>query len=422
MKQRKPMGKFRAMILSLLSPELYGAVEGRAPSEGGAPELNETNILGLSTAMACTRLICETGASLPLSIMENTRVGKRVAKEHPLHFIVHDQPNTDSTAAMFWESMIAAMLRGNAYSEKLMIDDRLVGLSFLVPGTYTVRPTRNGGREMHVRNARGEVRVIPWSRIWHVPGFSLNGKTGISMIQYGAATFGTALAVQAATRGTFERGLHKTTALKLPGTLREDQRDEAREALGRLSGALNSGRSVVLEGGTDLVTVGIDPADAQMVEMSGFTVEDICRWYRVPPFMVGHTEKSTSWGSGIEQQLIGFVTFTLMPWLRRIEQGINKDLLPAGGRYYAKFSLEGLLRADSAARAAFYSAMVNNGIMTRDECRALEDREPMGGNAAVLTVQTALAPLDTLGQGADSEAARAALKAWLRDDAPQPQL
>ena len=81
-----------------------------------------------------------------------------------------------------------------------------------------------------------------------------------------------------------------------------------------------------------------------------------------------------------------------------------------------------MLRADSQARAAFYSAMVNNGIMTRDECRTLEDREPMGGNAAVLTVQTALAPLDTLGQGTDSEAARAALKAWLRDDAPQPQL
>jgi HK97 family phage portal protein len=116
--------------------------------------------------------------------------------------------------------------------------------------------------------------------------------------------------------------------------------------------------------------------------------------------MVGHTEKSTSWGSGIEQQMIGFLTFTLSPWLKRIEQSIVKDLLaPAEKlRTYPKYAVEGILRADSAARAAFYSTMVNNGILTRDEVRALEDRAPMGGNAGVLTVQTAMAPLDNLGE------------------------
>lgn len=164
-------------------------------------------------------------------------------------------------------------------------------------------------------------------------------------------------------------------------------------------------------------TIGINPADAQLLESRAFSVEEICRWFRVPPFMVGHSEKSTSWGTGIEQQMIGFLTFTLAPWLRRIEQAISKDLLSPAERlrYYPKFSVEGLLRADSAARAAFYSAMVNNGIYTRDEVRELEDREPMGGNAAVLTVQTALAPLDSLGQTTPEQQARAALANWLRN-------
>ena len=199
----------------------------------------------------------------------------------------------------------------------------------------------------------------------------------------------------------------------MPNVLREDQRDQARESLHSLSGAVNAGRSVVLEGGTDIKLVGINPNDAQLLETRGFNVETICRWFRVPPFMVGHTEKSTSWGTGIEQQMIGFLTFTLGPWIRRLEQSVNKDLLQGEPRFYPKFSVEGLLRADSAGRAAFYSVMVNNGILTRDEVRELEERAPMGGNAAVLTVQTALSPLDSLGVVNESEMARTALAAWL---------
>jgi len=195
------------------------------------------------------------------------------------------------------------------------------------------------------------------------------------------------------------------------------QRAEFRDNLEKVGGALNAGKSPLLEGGMSVGEVGINPDEAQLLESRGFSVEEICRWFRVPPFMVGHAEKSTSWGTGIEQQMIGFLTFTLGPWLRRIEQAISKDLLSPADRqrFYPKFAVEGLLRADSAGRSAFYSAMVNNGILTRDEVRALEDREPMGGNAAVLTVQTAMAPLDSIAQSSDAAAARAALRSWLAE-------
>ena len=174
----------------------------------------------------------------------------------------------------------------------------------------------------------------------------------------------------------------------------------------------------MLEGGADVGTIGIKPSDAQLLESRGFSVEWICRWVRVPPWMVGHTEKSSSWGTGIEQQMIGFLTFTLGPWLKRIEQAISKDLLSPADRlrFYPKFAVEGLLRADSAGRASFYGAMVNNGILTRDEVRELEDREPMGGNAAVLTVQSAMTTLDALGAQGEANQAKAALRALLGFD------
>jgi HK97 family phage portal protein len=160
------------------------------------------------------------------------------------------------------------------------------------------------------------------------------------------------------------------------------------------------------------------PEDAQMLQTRAFNVEEICRWFRVPPHMVGHTQNSTSWGTGMEQQMIGFLTFTLLPWMKRIEQSINRWLLRPEERrdFYAKFNPEGLLRADSAARAAFYSSMTQNGIYTRDDCRLKENLQPMGGNAAKLTVQSNMLPIDQLGAGGDdAQQARSALLDWLND-------
>lgn len=396
MKMKKPPGRFKALVLSLLGVDLAGS---EMPVElPGIGTVSHDAAMKLDTVWACVRLISESIATLPLSIYERTSNGARVATQHPLHFILHNQPNPDATASVFLESFVACMLlRGNGYAEKLMVGERIVGLDFLHPDRMLWNVDANGARRLQYRNGDGTYRTIPLSRVWHVPGFSMDGRTGLSVIQYGAHVFGSAIAANNVARGVFERGLTQTTALKMPGVLREDQRDEARESLRRISGSVNAGKSVVLEGGTEIEIVGINPNDAQLLETRAFNVESICRWFRVPPFMVGHTEKSTSWGSGIEQQMIGFLTFTLGPWIRRLEQGISKDLLRGDARHYPKFSVEGLLRADSAARSAFYSVMVNNGIMTRDEVRELEELAPMGGNAAVLTVQTALAPLDTIG-------------------------
>lgn len=423
MQSKKP-GPIRAALLTWLGFSPHPVSDLLGGSSHAGISVTPDKVLGLSAAWACTRLIAETIATLPLSVYERTSSGKRVAPQHPLHFIIHDQPNADTTAAVHWEAMVAAMLlRGASRCEKLMIGERLVGLQFLHPDRLDRRVDMQGRKSWVYRMEDGRERTIADSRIWTVPGFSLDGKNGVSVIRAGAQVFGAALAAERAASSTFANGLHPTTVWKYPNVLKEDQREQAREAIKKISGAVNAGNPAILEAGMEAATIGINPNDAQLLESRAFSVEEVCRWFRVPPFMVGHSEKSTSWGSGIEQQMIGFLTFTLGPWLKRLEQAIEKDLLtPAErSRYYVKFTVEGLLRADSASRAAFYSAMVNNGIYTRDECREREDMEPHGGNAAVLTVQTALAPLDSIGLADDSGAARAALQNWLRDpEQPQP--
>lgn len=392
-------------------PELARAVDG---DDGSG--ITVRSVMQLDAVWSCVRLISETIATLPLSIYERTSSGKRQANQHPLHFIIHDQPNIDCSAAVFWEAMVAAMLlRGAGHAEKLMVGGRLVGLSFLAPEKLS-RPRDASGRRVYAYpRDNGTLREIPADRVWTVPGFTLDGKEGVSVLAYGAKVFGSAMAAERSASMTFRRGLLPTVYYKLAAILNPAQRAQFQE---RIQGSIERGEAPLLEGGTSAETIGVNPIDAQLLESRGFSVEAICRWFRVPPWMVGHTEKSTSWGTGIESQMIGFLTFTLGPWLRRIEQAIAKDLLTPAERlrFYAKFAVEGLLRADSAGRAAFYTAMVNNGILTRDEVRELEDREPMGGNAAVLTVQSAMTTLDSVGTTSDANQARAAIRAFLGFD------
>jgi HK97 family phage portal protein len=308
------------------------------------------------------------------------------------------------------------LLHGNAFAEIHRAHGEVVALDLLLPQRVKVDVARNGSvRYFYSDPASGARREITESNMLHIPAFSFDGVVGLSPISFGANVFGSAISADSAAGATFKHGLMPTVAFKVDRVLKSAQRDEFREYVETISGAMNAGRSPVLEQGVTPEKIGIDPADAQLLESRGWSVEEICRFFRVPPWMAGYTEKSTSWGTGIEQQMIGFLTFTLTPWLRRIEQAIHKKLLSPAQRInqYAEFSIEGLLRADSAARSSFYSTMVQNGIYTRDDCRERENLPRRGGNAGVLTVQTNLTPIDDLGTSSDSERARAALAAWL---------
>lgn len=399
--------------IALTDGEFWKQYYGSQQSAGQT--INENTVLSLSAAWACTRLIAETSATLPLKMYERTANGRREAWDHPLYSILHSQPNADSTAVTFWESLVSAiMLRGNGFAEQRMIGNRMVAMNFLV--NWRLAPKNKSCSLFVYTEKDGTQRDIPASRIFHVPGFSVDGRWGLSAIAYGAGVFGSALAAQSAANSTFEKGLLPTVAFTLDKILKKEQREDFREMVKAISGSLNAGESPVLEGGMKAEQIGINPADAQLLESRTFSVEEVCRWFRVDPSMVGHGGKDSNWGTGLEQKVLAFLTFTLRPWLTRIEQAISKDLLSPADRmrYYPEFSLEGLLRADSAARAAFYSVLVNNGIITRDEVRVKENLEPRGGNADVLTVQSAMVPIDSIGQQTTGDTARSALANWLK--------
>lgn len=402
----KPPGRLKSALIGAL-----GGWSGRAgikltdggfwSSHFGASNFTKQPVtvdgtLQLSTAWACVRLISETMGTLPVNAYVERKGVREIAPDHQIHYLLHTQPNAEMTAAAFWQAFLASMLLwGFACVEKRFSaagSAVIVALDFLSPD----RVTRSDGRWFYV-DEDGLRREIADRAMWHTPAFTLDGINGLSPVRMGANVFGGAMAADKASADTFTNGMKASGLVTVDAVLKSEQRQQIREHVKTVA---SGGGFFVLEKGSGFQQLNMNPQDAELLTTRAFNVEEICRWFRVPPFMVGHAEKSTSWGTGIEQQMIGFVTFVLRPWAVRIEQSIRMHLFSPTERrkYSAQFVLEGLMRGDSASRAAYYSIMTQNGIYTRDFCRALENLPQLGGNAAVLTVQANLVPLDKLGE------------------------
>jgi HK97 family phage portal protein len=351
--------------------------------------------LQLATVWACIRLISETVATLPLIVYRRGEDGSRtVAQDLPLYSLLHDSPHADFTAVEFWEGVAASLcLWGNAYAEKIMRGGRLSSLQPLRCELMVVDRNDAGERVYRYHDPDG-FRVLREDRVFHVRGFGHAGDVGLSPIAYARQSLGSAMAAEESAARLFAGGIQPGGILTSPGTLTPEQRTQLQSIMQQFVGSSNANKMMIMEAGLSFSQVTMNQDDVQMLETRSFAVEEICRWFRVPPFMVGHTQKTTSWGTGLEQQQIGFLTFALRPYLSRIEQAVRRSLIPAAerSRVFAEFKVEGLLRGDSKARAAFYAIMVQNGIMTRNEVRGLENLPPKPGGDK-LTVQSQNVPL-----------------------------
>lgn len=380
---------------------------GYEPSDSGE-SVSVDSALQLATVWACVRLISETVATLPLFLYrKGPRDSREIAVNEPLYAILHDSPHADFTAVEFWEGVVASLcLWGNAYAEKQMIGGRLVGLDPLRCDLVEVVRERNGARRYRYHDPNGR-RELSEDQVFHVRGFGNGGDVGLSPISFARHSLGTAKAADRTSAKMFANGIRPTGVLEMDQVLKPEQRQAVKDNIvAPMAGSQNAGGVFVLEAGMKFHAVTINPHDAEMLASRGFHVEEICRWFRVPPVMVGHGEKQTSWGTGVEQQMIGFLTFALRPYLTRIEQAIRRSLIPPEQRstLYAEFAVEGLLRADSKSRAEFYSKALGSGgspaWMTVDEVRGLENWPAMGGDAAVLPKPTNVAqPVPALPQG-----------------------
>jgi HK97 family phage portal protein len=345
----------------------------------------------LATVWACVRLLSETIGTLPMLVYRKDNTGARsLATDHTLYGLLHESPHADFTAVEFWEGIVLGLcLGGNAYAEKEWIGNRLVALNPLRSDMMEVSRNRNNEREYRYHDVKG-VRTLSEDDVFHVRGFGPAGDLGLSPISFARHSLGAAMAADETASKMFANGVRPTGILTIDQVLKPEQRKSLKEnVVEPMAGSANAGGLFLLEAGMKFQPVTLTPEDAQFLQTRGFHVEEICRWFRVPPFMVGHTEKTTSWGSGLEQQMIGFLTFSLRPYLSRIEQAVRRSLIPAKERptLFAEFKVEGLLRADSVARGQFFATMVQNGIYTRNEVRALENMPPKP-NGEELTVQS----------------------------------
>ncbi|MCL8555719.1 phage portal protein [Proteus mirabilis] len=423
MQHNKKPGRIKSALLnwlgvpiSLTSGDFWQEWSGTSSS---GKVVTADKAMQLSAVWACVRLLSESISTLPIKIYKSESDGSRsLAKDHPIYRLLCKQPNFEMTPSRFMLMVVASLcLRGNSFIEKKYIGSKLVALEPLLPQNMMVkRSDQTGMLEYKYTDPLGQkTRTIPTNKIMHIRGFGMDGICGMIPVKIGRDVIGAALSVEESAAKIFENGLQSSGFLSSEFPLDDEQRARIRSYLLSFVGSKNAGKMMVLEGGMKYNNVTMNPEAAQMLESRTFSIEEICRWFRVPPFMVGHMDKQSSWASSVEGMNMQFLTNTLRPLLVNIEQEISRCLLNGDDDYYAEFSVEGLLRADSAGRSAYYTTALQNGWMSRNDVRRLENLPPIEGGD-IYTVQLNLTPLDQLGQEASSNEAeklKAQITNWL---------
>lgn len=385
-----------------------GFIFGSESNSGKSVNLRTT--LQLATAWACVRITATAVASLPMGMYERKADGSRGDRmDHDLASILIDSPNAGQTGLEFWETMVGGLVaRGNGCAEKAYNGRHLSALQ-----PFDGKPVRKDGELVYRLVDRGKEEFLPADKVFHLKGFNFGGDEGLSPIAMGVHSIGSAIAADETSARIFANGLAQPLFIDSgQAKLTPEQRNDLRTLFKKFRGSENTGKVMVLEAGMKPIPFELKPEDAQMLESRRFNVEEICRWYGMPPIIIGHAaDGQTMWGSGVEQILLAWLTLGINPLCKRIEARIRKDLIPLGEkrRVYAEFNREGLLQMDSTAKAAFLGAMVQNGLMDRNEGRSKLNL-PNRPEAGALTAQTNLAPLDQLGGGSDP---RAQMRAWL---------
>lgn len=377
------------------------AYSGSAHTTPGGTTVTTETALKLSAVWACVRLRSQTIASLPLHLRDSS---SKIAGSHDLYGLLHDAPNADMCASEFWEAMLAALdLNGNAFAEiKRNSGGKIIALDMFDPDRMDVVRAKDGSIAYHYDVGGSKRRVLHESAVFHLRGFTLDGLTGLSPLQYAGEVMGGQIEANRAASHEFKNRLKAGGFLEYEkGILQKEQRDRLREILKEHSAPERAGEFLVLENGLKVSTANLrlNPVDAQLLESRMFGIEEICRAFGVPPQLIGHTDKASSWASSLDATNMGFLTYSLRPSLVRIEQTISRKLLNAAERrlYRPKFAVEGLLRTDTAARAQFYAQMLQNGVMSRNDVRRLEDLPPVEGGDE-LTVQLNLTTINQIGQ------------------------
>ena len=369
----------------------YSFLFGRTTS--GKP-VNERTAMQTTAVYACVRILAEAVASLPLHVYEyQDDGGKKLVHDHPLYYLLHDEPNPEMTSFVFRETLMSHLLIwGNAYAQ--IIRDgagRVLGLYPLLPDKMEVQRDDKGNiYYVYSRNSDENPTFKEYGNIklkaedvLHIPGLGFDGLIGYSPIAMAKNAVGMTLACEEYGASFFANGANPGGVLEHPGVLKDPSK--VRESWNSVYRGVNNAHKIaVLEEGMKYQQIGIPPEEAQFLETRKFQINEIARLYRIPPHMVGDLDKSSF--SNIEQQSLEFVKYTLYPWVIRWEQSLQRSLLLPGekGKYFIKLNVDGLLRGDYQSRMNGYAVGRQNGWFSANDIREMENMNPIpdeeGGN------------------------------------------
>ena len=337
--------------------------------------VNERTAMQTSAVYSCVRILAESVAGLPLHVYERTANGSKSTKpSHPLYRLLHDEPNREMTSFVFRETLMSHLLLwGNAYAQ-IIRDGRgfPIALYPLLPDRMAVDRNESGDLVYTYQSDKGQVKLRR-ENILHIPGLGFDGLIGYSPIAMAKNAVGLALATEDYGATFFANGANPGGVLEHPGVIKPEQADRLRESWQSQFGGANAHKVAVLEEGLKFHQMSIPPEQAQFLETRKFQINEIARIFRVPPHMVGDLEKSSF--SNIEQQSLEFVKYTLDPWVVRWEQSLQQALILPSEKatIFIKFNLDGLLRGDYQSRMQGYSTGIQNGFMSVNDVRGLED-------------------------------------------------
>ena len=342
-------------------------------STASGKTVNERTAMQTTAVYACVRILAETIASLPLHTYRHTDKGKDKALGHPLYYILHNEPNPEMTSFVYRETLMSHLLLwGNSYSQIIRNGkSQVLSLYPLLPDKMTVDRAANGEIIYHYQTDTCVVTLQSYE-VLHIPGLGFDGLVGYSPIAMAKNAIGMSLATEEYGAKFFANGANPGGVLEHPGVVKDPKK--VRDSWNAVyQGSENSHRVAVLEEGMKFQAIGIPPEQAQFLETRKFQTEEICRIFRVPPHLVASLDRATF--SNIEHQSISFIDNTIIPWVSRIEQSLQRALLTQTEKqtHFIKFNLNGRLRGDATSRASFYQTMRQNGIMSANDIRELEE-------------------------------------------------
>lgn len=370
----------KEVVASANTPDEIARIMLAGGGESASGEMvSPSTAMRCAAVFACVGVLSESVAQLPIKVFREVDGGKEVAKDHPLYTLLHARPNAWMDSFEYRElAMTHLALRGNHYAFKVAVDGgrTVKELLPIPPECVTVKQEDDYSITYRVNfgSNRGTEIVTP-DRMFHVRFRSLDGIAGISPIGYARESIGLAIATEKHGARLFKNGARPGGLLKHPRTMSEDAAKRFMKSWHEAFSGASLHKTALLEEGMEFQTLSMTSEDAQFLETRRFQTEDIARIYRVPLHMIQETTKTTSWGSGLEEMTLGFLKFTLLPWLRRWESAIQRQLVAPQdqGEYFAEFVVDGMERGDIKSRYEAYQLAITNGIMSPNEIRAREN-------------------------------------------------